>query len=140
MASFASEPMSDAMREKLSRKYAPGSLITFKAVLKSGEPPTEIYARVVEEIGEHLSIEICNDANDYCENRGLHNRFLLLPKINVVCLKRTMFASGNPITLEGMAACAAGGAKKKSRRRKANKASKTKRKSRRLKRTSKRRA
>lgn len=126
------EPMSQAMQEKLRRTYAPGSLITFNAIISSKpSEPFEVYARVVEEVGESLHVVICNEQNEYCTNFSNGIIGVTLPKRNVVCLKRTMFADNT------CASPAAGGAKKKSRR---NKPRKTKRKSRRPKRTRKRRA
>lgn len=139
MSAFGSQ-MSEAMREKLARKYTNGSKITFKVTSRQSPEPVEVSAYVVEEVGDSLHIVICNQQNKNCTDFSNGIQAGILPKGNVLCLKRTMFASGNPITLEGMAACAAGGAKKKSRRHKPRKPSKTKRKTRRLKKTRKRRA
>ena len=144
MASFSSPPsvlinprpqqMTDAIREKLNRKYAGGSLITFKAHTRQSPEPFLVYARVVEEVENKLNVVICNDENKFCNDFANGIIWVTLPKQNVVCLKRTMFAN------ETNASCAAGGAKKKSRHHKPRKPSNTKRKTRRAKRTRKRRA
>ncbi len=129
------QPMTEAIREKLNRKYAPGSLITFKAhTSQSPEKSFLVYARVVEEVGNKLNVVICNDENKFCKEFTNGIIWVTLPKQNVVCLKRTMFAD------ETCGVAAAGGANKKSRRHKQRKPSKTKRKTRRAKRTRKRRA
>jgi hypothetical protein len=133
-------PMSQAILDKIARKYTPGSLITFNAKTKQSQETFVVYARVVEEVGDSLHIVICNEQNKNCTDFSNGIQAGILPKRNVLCLKRTMYACGDPITLEGMASCAAGGANKKSRRHKQRKPSKTKRKTRRAKRTRKRRA
>lgn len=126
--------------ERLTRTYVPGSRITFKVTSRQSPVPVEVSAYVVEEVGDSLHVVICNEQNNYCTDFSNGIQAALLPKLNVLCLKRTMYASGNPLTLEGMAACAAGGAKKKSRHHKPRKPSNIKRKTRRAKRTRKRRA
>jgi hypothetical protein len=127
--------MGSEILTNLERKYAGGSLITFKA--HTSQSPKEtflVYARVVKELDDRLLVVICNEENKFCTEFTNVIKGIALPKGNVVCLKRNMFAD------ETYAACAAGGAKKKSRRHKQRKPSKTKRKTRRAKRTRKRRA
>ena len=143
MAAFGSPPpvlidsrpqMSDAMLEKIRRYYAGGSLITFNAKTRLSPETFVVYARVVEDLGDKINVVVCNEENKFCEDFTNGINGIALPKQNVVCLKRTMFAD------ETYAACAAGGAKKKSRHHKPRKPSNTKRKTRRAKRTRKRRA
>ena len=136
MTSFASGPPNQeaiaALRDKQNRKYAVGTLIAFKMSSSVEEKPFMVTARVVEDLGNKLHVVVCSMGNDFCKDLTKEQlNVIMLYKINVIPLDKSIDDSTS------IGAAAAGGAKKKSRRRKANK---TKRKSRRLKRTSKRRA
>ena len=139
MALFESRPQCEPIKltpeEKLTHKYVPGTLITFFLNSPLENKPFLVTARVAEDVGNVLHVSICSMGNDFCKNMDKENPLQLInvPKKNVLHVFMCM-PNGQ------CSAAAAGGAKKKSRRRKANKASKTKRKSRRLKRTTKRRA
>jgi hypothetical protein len=137
MASFNSpspSQMSEAMREKLARKYPGGRLITFKGHTSQSPDSFVVYARVVEDLGDSLHVVICNEENDYCDDLTNGIRAIALHK------KDVLSSIINGIESTAVGAPAAGGAKNKSRRHKQMKPSKTKRKTRRAKRTRKRRA
>jgi hypothetical protein len=137
MTSFASEPMPEPIRltnqEKEARKYEIGTRITFFINTSQYDKPFLVTARVVDEVdnNKNLFVCICSMGNDFCKNpQKESNMYIKVPKKDVVHV--FMCIPNGQCSVE-----AAGGAKKKSRRRKA---SKPKRKSMRLKRTSKRRA